>query len=379
MSAPTKVLVTALADDGPTHPREAISAGAPTGAASNGKAPTPVLSPARAPDRTAPFPAEKFDLLREVEPQFGRTFEHSRRDKAAKTWTLSEFDLALASFAVHAGWDDAEIGGLIREHRKARGDADDIAKGERDDYIARTIAKARDGESESPEMPVNDDQEQDEKQTPDRKLAIANKLANLARGTKIAHVIERGEGNDTQYDIHLENGECVSVTEAQLYDPRVLERRFRRASGRPMDWLSPKEWKPAADAIGNAAKSDGVTDGEREETLEWLASFIAARSTDGHTVAVIDLDNAETLYTAIRTRAMFRGSDGRLYMRSPALLDHVVQALKQRTTTPAIRQRLGRLGFTKPNNSEGKLTARHDGESATGRYLASPVGFEVDA
>jgi hypothetical protein len=204
-----------------------------------------------------------------------------------------------------------------------------------------------------------------------RKLAGASKLAGLAKGTRITRVVERGEGAHAEYDIYLENGACASVTEAQLSDPRVMERRFRKASKRPMPWIGPKEWKPAADAIANEAQPDNTTGSEAEETREWLAHFL-------NELTVIDLDNPEALFYAIAAQRTFRGSDDRVYVRPPELLHHVVVVLKQRSTPTDVRRRLSRLGFTKPRNAEGKLTARHGDQVATHRYLASPPRFEVD-
>lgn len=54
-------------------------------------------------------------------------------------WTLSEYDMSLAARAVRAGWVDDEIRALIKHHRNLN----DSDKGDRADYVERTITKAR--------------------------------------------------------------------------------------------------------------------------------------------------------------------------------------------------------------------------------------------
>jgi hypothetical protein len=150
-----------------------------------------------------------------------------------------------------------------------------------------------------------------------RKLAGPSKLAGLAKGTRITNVWQRGEDDNTQFDIELENDATITVTGKQLADPRTMERRFVQASKRPMPWITAKEWKPAADAIVLASVSDDTTGSEAEETTEWLAHFLPSLS-------VVDLDDSEALYHAIARQQTFRGSDGRVYVRPPELLHHVV-------------------------------------------------------
>jgi hypothetical protein len=150
----------------------------------------------------------------------------------------------------------------------------------------------------------------------------------------------------------------------------------------PPDWYTPKEWRPFAIAVINAAEPDQATDSEQDETLEWLASFLDAASTRrllAHSPEdAVQLDDPAALFAVLRADdGAFRGSDDRLYVRPPQLLEHVTLMLRQRTTSSDVRQRLGRLGFTKPRNSQGQLAARKGSETATRRYLHSEPGFEV--
>ena len=61
-------------------------------------------------------------------------------------WTLSEYDMSLAARAVRAGWVDDEIRALIKHHRNLH----DSDKGDRADYVERTITKARENAPPSP-------------------------------------------------------------------------------------------------------------------------------------------------------------------------------------------------------------------------------------
>lgn len=60
-------------------------------------------------------------------------------------WSLSEYDLSLATRAVAGGWTDNEVAALIQLHRDRWGSD----KGSRADYIARTIHKARESAAQN--------------------------------------------------------------------------------------------------------------------------------------------------------------------------------------------------------------------------------------
>lgn len=74
-------------------------------------------------------------------PDFEATFAHDRPDKAG--WTWSEYDLALCSIAARMGASDQELADVIAYH----GAHYSNAKGQRADYVQRTVAKARAGQS----------------------------------------------------------------------------------------------------------------------------------------------------------------------------------------------------------------------------------------
>jgi hypothetical protein len=214
-----------------------------------------------------------------------------------------------------------------------------------------------------------------------RKLTVANKMAGLAKGTRINGAVQRGEGNTAVIDLAFENDARISATVKQLYDPRHMDGALTLATKVPPDWFTPKEWRPFAIAVIEAAQPDNATDNEATETTEWLASFLDntwSRQQAADTSTAINLDDGTELYDVLKQDdGAFRGNDSRLYLRPPRLLEHVTLVLHQRATSTELRQRLGRLGFTKPRNSQGQLAARKGDQTITRRYLASQPGFEV--
>jgi hypothetical protein len=88
---------------------------------------------------TTAMPMTKFLALIENDPRFKKTWDRKRDDLADQS--ASTYDLALANAAVQNGWTDGEIGVLIFAWRQEHGE--DLDKARRPDYLARTIAKAR--------------------------------------------------------------------------------------------------------------------------------------------------------------------------------------------------------------------------------------------
>ena len=103
----------------------------------------------------------------------------------------SAYDFALASEAVKAGWPDQEIAELIRRARERHGEV----KGERDDYIIRTIRRARTGKSYIPEFDADEVEDTRRrlkggktKPTEERKWVIDDPAPELARLSALASI-----------------------------------------------------------------------------------------------------------------------------------------------------------------------------------------------
>jgi len=135
--------VTVHTADGPRHRRLDLAKlcadvapdllpGTSTGA--SGDLPQVDIGPARA------LAAEVLDALLDNSPEFKGTWTHAR-GKRAEHWSLSEYDLALCSIAAQAGLTDQQLADLIALHRRTWDPTDE--KGQRRDYVQRTVAKAR--------------------------------------------------------------------------------------------------------------------------------------------------------------------------------------------------------------------------------------------
>jgi len=103
-----------------------------------------------------------FHTMLELMPDARATYEH-RKPLPSNDDSMSAYDLALASYAVAHGRSDQDIADMIIYHRRTKGDADDLEKGARVDYVQRTIVRARNGNTDAPvtkeqieEKPIKD-------------------------------------------------------------------------------------------------------------------------------------------------------------------------------------------------------------------------------
>ena len=87
-------------------------------------------------DSSAEAPAAKLAKLLEKSGKFKRSWERARGGELS---SQSEYDMALAAIARRAKWSDQEIVDLLVQHRREGGDTEKIG---RNDYYARTLAKA---------------------------------------------------------------------------------------------------------------------------------------------------------------------------------------------------------------------------------------------
>ncbi|MDQ3729635.1 MAG: bifunctional DNA primase/polymerase [Actinomycetota bacterium] len=204
-------------------------------------------------------------------------------------------------------------------------------------------------------------------------LARANNALKMPDGKRMRRVVHSGSALVT-YAATLEDGTTIELGESHqvAHDPRRLDARIAAAAGHEPPYYTPKEWRPYGLALVRAAVADETATTAEDEIREWLGDLDFS--------ATIDLEDADTLYAALRDNIIgFRGSDERLYVRPAKLVDYVKRHYGERVSGSEIRRRLGRLGFTKPRNREGKLAARRGDKTASRRFLASPPGFDVEA
>lgn len=85
-------------------------------------------------------PIVLFEALQQNSELFNRTWRHARKDNGAGSWSLSEYDLSLASQAMAAGWSDQQVVDLLVFHRNRYEPGG--TKQLRLDYLERTVTRA---------------------------------------------------------------------------------------------------------------------------------------------------------------------------------------------------------------------------------------------
>jgi len=127
------VPVRLIASGGPRYAPSDIDDVAPEAPVEEASRPVPVRM-------DGAFPWRKHEALLENSTDYARSWRHNRGDLPDQS--LSAYDMSLCSIAARAGWSDAELAALIREHRRSFGEE---VKADRADYVARTVARARNG------------------------------------------------------------------------------------------------------------------------------------------------------------------------------------------------------------------------------------------
>ena len=95
-------------------------------------------------DPNADVPTDFLEALLENDPLFKRTWNKQRDDELRSP---SEYDLSIASRILYAGASEQDAANLIFEFRRKHGL--DVSKALRDDYMARTLEKARDSQNDA--------------------------------------------------------------------------------------------------------------------------------------------------------------------------------------------------------------------------------------
>lgn len=211
-------------------------------------------------------------------------------------------------------------------------------------------------------------------------LAYVNGKLELGEERRVVGFVQRGTGNGSEFDIHLSDGTLIEVGSATaLLHPQKFEAAFAVAGVVwPERTFSRLEQKKIAEALLSVREVVGGD--EREQTREWLAEWIDfyrdQSSADG--LVFVDFgDPKEKFDTLARDEPIFRASDGRVYLRRPHFFKFVSRQLSERTTSVALGKRLERVGFERPNNEEGKIAARWNGQVVTRSFYASPAGWSA--
>lgn len=217
----------------------------------------------------------------------------------------------------------------------------------------------------------------DEEGNPVEPLAYARrrlKLPTLKRVIKSA-------SQDAIYDLELEDGTRLSVGGvADVWNPRKVEAAIGDYIAGALPYYTAKPFRTIGNALLHPSvcvldAAGGAT--KLEQAKEWLAEFVGDYSAH----APVDLDDPEELFAVLEyDHPVWRGSDDRLYVRVPKLMRWVNTHYGQRVSDPDLRNRLARLGFSKPRNKDGQVGARNaTGAVRQRRFFASAPGFDPEA
>lgn len=344
------VPVQALHSEGPRHRIEAAAE------QSLAVAPLAVEQPALSKDFG--FPMAKFDALKAANEQFARTWEHTRRDRVAEGWSTSEFDMALASFAVNARWTDDEVGALLREHRKKWGEEE---KGQRRDYLERTIFRARSAirKDERDQMQQRDLERITEgNPTIDQAFSIFNGYVFTDKDGNIPFVAKElvqynSDPDEARYVLVMDDGREVSIGEYQnLRELRRLDKRIAPSLGHVMMNLKDSaEWREAVDRI---LKFRELRE-DSEPVLDWAGKYIRER--------MVSTDSEE----AANTGAPFE-EEGRVYVKPSDLSHYVRVVVKERKGATDLAPLLKKAGFALQKIHHGRERADGTGRRTTSSY-----------
>lgn len=306
----------------------------------------------------------KFEALMENSGQFNRTWNHTRQDAGAKEWSMSEWDQSLATQAAYANWTDQEIADLISVHRK-KFDPDGN-KGSRQDYLARTVARAKgavnkrekDQEREEAFEELEAIAETGEKPDPDHVISQFNVIVG---GPTVKDLVQHGRDPDTaRYDLELANGVIVRLGPiANLLNPNKFQERFAVVTQHVLKDVKRPAWKAAVQALLNAARVEESHDDTPEGTVaEWLRRYLKERMT-------------EDFEEAANAREPFK-REGFVYVFGDNFGAFVRAHLRVTIANPDVKVMLRAAGFSR------KAVAYHDGKkrSTASYYYADEAVLE---
>jgi hypothetical protein len=270
-----KVPVIELDYDGPRHRPETVME------LSLAVAPLAVERPMLT--ATAQFPQLKFETLKDTNELFKRTWEHTRKDRISEGWTMSEYDLSLASFAIHARWTDDETGALIRMHRD-KWEGEDTNKGGRTDYLERTILKARtvmrrEEREQLHQRELESLGEMSEAGDTGQTDAVFSKFntiigAGLDGSPVIKELVQYNSDPDqARFVFVLDDGVEINVGAYEnLREPRRLDKRIAPTTGFIMEHLKDsQEWRMA---IRTVMKHRELREDPEDPIVDWVRRYL---------------------------------------------------------------------------------------------------------
>lgn len=231
-------------------------------------------------------PFERLEELREIIPEFRKVWNHAKSAKTAD-WSLSHWDMAIASYCVQANFTDQEIADTLRYHRRKHGDPG--GKADRQDYLQRTIAKARSAERfEEAEREANLEREDTADQIarlnesgaapPAVTINLFNKILG---GPAVKELVQNGRDPDlARFHLVLADGREVPIGPvSSLIAQGRFRERFAVVTAHLPKLIKASRWDDIVQALLNAA----TIREEREDTkaslvIGWLDSYVDRRT-----------------------------------------------------------------------------------------------------
>ncbi|MCX5673837.1 MAG: hypothetical protein NTX87_02415 [Planctomycetota bacterium] len=293
---------------------------------------TPPAAPAAAPPAAALRlsadanpPVEKLEALRVNDPKFAASWNRDRPD-FKDDQSASAYEMSLASLAAAAGWTDQEVAALLVAWRRKHGE--DVGKALRQDYMRRTIDKAREGV---------------------RRAGDPLEVLRQALGLPVLKVVKRGHPGGS-FELHLAGGAYVDLgAAAQVLRPDAVRAAVADCTGKVLRSFKGQQWAPIAQAVLDAAQVVAVGTDE-EETREWLCELLRGRTR-------IDLKDADDDAVIFARESFLDKGTGKACIYLPDLISFVTLCLHRQVSAKELPLRLSRLGFT-PERFQRRVKGR---------------------
>jgi hypothetical protein len=325
-------------------------------------------------DPKAEPPATKLLAHMENDRRFAKTWRHQRPDLADQS--ASSYDMALASYAVNAGWTDQDIANLLIAFRRTH--KLDLAKALRRDYLQRTIARAKatvsDSEScrEAREAKAKAKQaerkaEREHFEAVDKILeAPEPELDRISRmiGVPVARWIQHGI-EESDYSLVLANGRdiCIGPVDAVMNMVRFKARMYE-ATGIVVPRMKCEQWDTFCRLLAKCVEVVANDESGRVNRLkDWLTAYL--------TQTAIYRDD-EWPSALKRFHPFIR--EGRLHVSIQDTLRFIRYSLDEKADKADLWRVLRAGGF-----EQVCVSARIDGVVITRRYWAGEAAAFVEA
>lgn len=314
-------------------------------------------------------PFEKWELLCEIEDKFKNAWDRNRKDLQDQSG--SSYDMALATYAAQAGWDDQEIANLLIAHRRKH--KDDLKL--RQDYYARTIHKARDSlrQENMDEVieqhlhEVKQEVENGEEPTsihemPEKKEALIASVSTKL-GVKLTRIVKY-VSDPPQYRLETPAGRIMLGEVQNLIGQVNFRNKMAAVSGILIPKFKPKEWDMYAQSLLHLCELEGIGDEATDagQARAWLTTYLNQH-------VATECDEPMTFQQVIKSQEPFV-KDGRVYIFGPAFRPWLAVTQGERITGKEMGTKFKALGC-----EDVAIPVTINGKPSTRQVWRLPVEF----